>query len=430
VVVSLVALATGGTGSAAGQAAAPKQTADPCALPDRLLAAGETKLARKEYVLLLRRDPGESCAREGLAKANKPADNTATEVTKLCDTGDAKRDAHRDEAALKNYEAALDKDHTASCASDGIASVTPKWLSRSLDSVADAIPKALVGLGLALATFFLFACLMSQRGARRILGPLPLVGRIFKPQLNLKALEDKPLGEAGAGVGVAVTARIKERLHRFREQAISEEAYDQELDLGTVGDDFADLVSEVGGLQEAIGKAGELNEHTKAVTALLTLFYGLMPTTRMTVSGVIEPPSDSSTTATVSLENGARLEAAFTVSGPVSATPAKGRDFIALAQPAAVWIQYEVANALSKDSQVHPDAPESYGLTQEAIEHQLHGRHHEAHALYERAIELYSRNWAAHVGRATAESRLKLFRRAESSLERSLRDMRAIGAPA
>ncbi|HEX2070358.1 MAG TPA: hypothetical protein VHF90_01765 [Thermoleophilaceae bacterium] len=408
--------------SAVSTDAAP--SARECRLPDELLAAGETKRARAAYVALLTRNPGLGCAQKGLAKANEPAaDTTAKEVEKLCGRGKAKREAHRDDAALKSYEAAIDKDPDAQCAIDGLQQLGPSLPTRAVDWIAEAAPRAVIALAALIAGALLIACFVPRRVARR-LGWVPLIGGLLRPQLSLEPLDDEALGDGAAGVGAVITNRIKERLHRFREQALSEQAYDQELDFGTVGDDFADLVSSVKGLDDAISKAGELNDQTKAVAAVLNLVYAALPTTRLTVSGVVEPPGNSSTSATLSLENGSRLEAAFQVSGPAPASPATAHDYLALAEPAAVWVQYEVANALSGGRKVHPDAPESYALTREAIEHQLELRHHQALALYERAIAGYPRNWAAHVGRATVEARLGHFRRSEETLERALADMR------
>jgi tetratricopeptide (TPR) repeat protein len=433
--------ATPAVDTAVGQAVAPP---NPCQLPDALARAGATKQAGAAYIRLLRADPSLQCAQSGLKRANTPvptpkpsADERAAarakklaaldvEVGKLCARGRVQEDAGQDAAARKAYDSALEKKPRSPCAKQGLERIEPDgkdFFTEVADWIVGAIPTLLVWLGTAFALFLLIAHFL-RRPLQRF-GSLPLVGGLFRPQLNLATFDDGALGSAGAGTGKALTGRIQERLHRAQADAESTRARDQELDFGSVGAEFADLTTSVKGLDEAIAKAGEVNDHAKAVAALLSLVYAVLPKTRLTVAGIIEPPAGAVPAATVSLQRDERVRAAFRVVGPeADADPPEAADHLTLAAPAAVWVQYEVANALRPEDEVEPAMPESFALTRAAHEHTLALRYDAALDLYRRAVAAYPENWAARLGQATAESRIGNPQRSEEILVEALKAMR------
>jgi hypothetical protein len=133
--------------------------------------------------------------------------------------------------------------------------------------------------------------------------------------------------------------------------------------------------------------------------------YAALPIRQLAVTGVLDPPAPGGVITTLSLENSGRLEAAASLRGPpLNRDPTAG-DYLRLAQPSAVWVQYEVARVLSH-GQVAPDAAESYALVREGLDRQLAGQDRAARQAYQQALALYSRNWAAYVNLAVLEARL------------------------
>jgi tetratricopeptide (TPR) repeat protein len=377
------------------------QGASPCAVPDALLEVGEKQRARKGYVVLLRRDPQLPCAMEGLRKIN--ADTTTKEAQALCNRGAAYDRLHRTDDALDSYKSALEKDSSRdSCGEEGIDKLdSPSTLGRWFDAFAAALPQYLLAAGLALAALFILLLFGYSRRVFKCLVRWPILGRILSPRLNLESFTDK----SDKHVGEAIEARIRERLTRMREEATR--THEPALDFGTPREDFADLVATHGGLDKALEKASEAaGEQGKAVAALLNLLYTLLPIRRLTIAGVVEPAVGPRASATLNLQRDGRLEAATSLEGPVSETPGTlhASDYLKLAGPAAVWVQYEVARAIRAGGEPGPDAAESYALVLEGLERQGEGRYAEALPLYERALELDRDNWAAWLNRGMAEA--------------------------
>jgi tetratricopeptide (TPR) repeat protein len=379
---------------------------NPCAVPDALRDVGEEQRARKGYVVLLRRDPQLPCATNGLTEIN--TDTTAQEVKALCDRGDAYRRLHRDDDALSSYKSALEKDATRdSCGETGIDELnSPSTAGRWFDWIAAALPQYLLACGLALAALFVFLLSGYFGPMHGLLVQRPLLGRILSPRLNLEPLSD----QSDKKVGEAIEARIRERLTRMREEATRTQV--PALDFGTPREDFADLVAGDNGLKSAVEKASEATgEHGKAVAAVLNLLYTLLPIRRLTIAGVVEPAVGPRASATLNLQNDGRLAAAASLVGPVSKTPhaLEASDYLKLAGPAAVWVQYEVARTIRGSRDLGPDAAESYALVREGLDRQLEGNYPEALGLYDHALELDPTNWAAWVNRGMAEAFLGEF---------------------
>ena len=376
-----------------------------CDRADALLLAGEKERARGDYVALLRKDPTLQCAKSALKTINTPpVDKTGAEARKLCARGASYVSLDRDADALSAYKAALEKDPELQCAIDGIATAGPSWLGRALDKVANALPQYLLGLGLALAALFLVLLVGYSSRAYHLLVRAPIAGRILSPRLKLDALIDK----SGKDVGDALDARVKERLTRMREDASRAKAPDYELDFGTPREDFAVRVGADSGLKSALDKASEATEKTKLIAALVNVIYAVLPIPRLTIGGVVEPPADDSPAATLRLEHDGGLAAAATVSGPKSADDDQidAARYLALADPAAVWVQYAVARELQGGTALGPHAAESYVDVRDGLDQQLAGRYRQAREHYEHACALDDTNWSAQLNLAMTEARL------------------------
>jgi tetratricopeptide (TPR) repeat protein len=434
---TLLTIALSHPASAAAQQTAP----DPCAAADALRKAGEVEQARKKYVSLLSRNPTTSCAIEGLEAINAPAPKPPScepgdekmeagdlegariayealgqdskcgaagltavkEIQRLCDEGKAYESLHRDDDALSAFESALAKNPKAECARAGVEEATPGEFSRDLTLVSDAIPEALVILGILLVLLFLVLLLGYWEPTRHIPARLPIAGRILSPRLTLEPLNDEALGDNR--VGLAIVTRIKERLQRFRQEALGTEVADYDLDLGSADEEFAEMVSSDAGLENALGKVRDLSQHTMVVAALVDLLYAMLPIRRLKISGVLDPPAPSGAAATLGLESGARLCAAVKLTGPQLGADPTPSDYLRLADPAAVWTQYAVARALG-GKHVDPDAAESYALVREGLDRHIEGNEPLARIAYEQALALNPRNWAALVNLAVTEARL------------------------
>jgi tetratricopeptide (TPR) repeat protein len=210
------------------------------------------------------------------------------------------------------------------------------------------------------------------------------------------AVEGKP--------GASIAARIKERLHRVREEATSPDALDIGIDFSTPREDFVELVSENGSLKSSLEKASDISDQTKIVAAVLNLAYALLPIERISITATMEPPSRGGATATFILEKNARLEAATTLRG---AQPATGEptaaDYSRLADPAAVWVQYEVARVLAGQRE-DADAAESYAFLREGLDYQAADERIKARSCYLEAISLDPSNASAYLNLALLDA--------------------------
>jgi tetratricopeptide (TPR) repeat protein len=390
---------------------APAQTDPRCAVPDALREAGEKEQARKEYIGLLKQHPLLACAETGLTEINKTPSKRAAaieEAITLCHRGRSYLNLHRDDDALASYKSALEKNPGQQCAKDGIEESGPSTAGRLFDRIADALPQYLLALALALLALFVFLLTayvpLIRRWMVRRRFP-PLVSRILSPRLNLGALSD----QSDKKVGEAIEARIKERLTWMRAQATHTEAPGYELDLATPREDFDVLVGTDDTLKSALDKASEATEHTKLVGAVLNLLYTLLPLRKLTVGGVVEPRTGDCASVTLNLDSNGRLVAAATVTGPVSATPdvLTAEDYVKVAEPAAVWVQFEVARAIGGPTGDGPDAAESYALVRAGLERQRARQYEDARRFYERARELDRTNWAAYANQGMIEVRLR-----------------------
>jgi tetratricopeptide (TPR) repeat protein len=387
-----------------GPAFAKKQIARQCGVPDAMLAVGEKERARKGYVALLSRQPHLACARRGLTTLNAPVDTSRQQGQTLCARGDGYLRMHRQEDALTAYKAALEKDAALPCAAAGIENAGPGAVTRALDGVGETLPRILLVGALVLVFLFVFLLIGHARAAYRWLVRLPVIGRIISPRLSFDTLGD----QTGLNVGETITARVRARLVQMRDEAASDEAV-HDLDFGSPTADFADLVAGDRGLHSALEKASEASEQLKIVAAMLNLLYTTLPIQNLAVAGVIEPASGAKASATLSLTVGGRPAASstFDATGPTATVNAIASDYLLLAEPAAVWVQYEVARAIRGDDGRGPDAANSYALVREGLEKQLAGHDEEARTLFMHAVELDKRNLAARVNLAMAEARLR-----------------------
>jgi tetratricopeptide (TPR) repeat protein len=414
-------------GAHAGSALAVEKTAsttgnsNPCATAEALASAGEAKDARKAYVAVLQADPASKCALTGLTKLNTPA---AESATKDCETGEQFLDVHRNADAIDSFKAALKKDPKDDCATKGLAEAGPSVPTRVLDEIAGSIPTVLIGIGLVVLLLFLLLLFAYWpwlgRGMRRV----PLLSLILRPRLTFETLEDAAVdGKPGA----PIAARIKERLGRMRDEALADELGEYDLDLGSPREEFADLVSKNGGLKKSLEKASDISDQTKLVAAVLDVVYALLPIPRYEISATLEPPASTGAAATLLLERNTKHEAATTLRSP---EPAKGTaapgaaDYVKLADPAAVWIQFEIARSLKGDK-ANAAAAESHALVREGLDFYHRDDFEQARASYEKALRINRRNWAAYVCLAVAEARLgKDFARSLKHTEEGLEEMK------
>lgn len=356
-----------------------------CAAGDGALAAGRLQGAKGDYEAL-----GESkCAVRGLAAIQE------------CELGDAYLQLGDRGEAMTAYKAALGEEPRAACASAGISSSGASWPSSWITWFENALPPTLVTIGAVLLLLFLVMLGGYWRPLRSVLRRLPITRTVLSPRLTIGSVDDSAIDTK---VGVAISAQIKERLQRFREEALRGSESDYELDQGTGEEEFADLVSGNSGLKNALDNARELSEQTKAVAALLDILYGLLPIERLTVTGALSPPAANRTSATLALEHDGTLNSTVKLTGaPCQAAPA-GADYVALNEQAAAWVQFAVARTLASQP-VSSDHAESFSLVQLGLDYELNGSYQQARTAFMAAVTLNSRNWAARVNLATIEAR-------------------------
>lgn len=422
-------------------APAPAAQRNPCAVPEALSQSGAERAARSAYVALLRERPSLQCARDGLTELNEPKPSTANkEASALCDQAEAYRDAHRDDDALSAYKAALEKDPTKnSCGAEGLKDMAPWWASRAVDGGLGMAPKILAFIGAVLILGLLVLMLGYTRAGGRILAKLPVSRTILRPRLALADLTDQAVNVTDQGtspllIGAGLTARIRERLQRFREEALDEYGLTYSLDVGTSSQDLADIVSNNGQLRDSLSKLGDVSEHTRLVALVVNALIAALPIKRFAVSGIVEPASGPAASCTLALEVGPRLINAVTLTGgAVRQPPVKASDYLGLAASAAVWIQYGVAREVSLAS-LGPETAESYALVLEGI------RLYEAADMtdektkieaintFEEALALDSSNTAAKLNLAMAHARLRGdFDVSEAILGEAVDDIRSVG---
>jgi tetratricopeptide (TPR) repeat protein len=441
--VALAVSVTGGVAASVAAAAPPASTTpviDPCAVPNALLAVGENSEARKGYVAILLRAPATSCAREALAKLN------ATQPTPTCDAADALFDSGdlaeartaysslrgakcatagldavrqvdalcaqgrtearlgHDSDARKAYEGALAKSPNVSCARTGLSELDTLSFTEVIDGVPTWAPRILTAIGLLLVGFFLllFAGYIPPVG--RWLLKVPIARSILGPRLSLSALDDS--SHSDDKIGASIAARIKEQLQRFRDEALAAELDDYDIDHGSGSEDFFDIVSGSGAVQDAINSARDISDQTKTVAAVLDLVYGLLPIRKITVDGALEAADGSEARMTLTLQDGVQQRGAVTLTAPTkdNGNPKSG-DYARLAKPAAVWVNYEVARLIRGDRTAPPEGAASYALLREGVDRENDKQYEAAEQAYVDAILLNRENWAARANLAILRAR-------------------------
>jgi tetratricopeptide (TPR) repeat protein len=414
-----------------------------CQLPDALSAAGEIEAARTFYIDVLKADPSSVCAAKGLTRINTkpeapppvtcrtgderfdagklegarnayerlPTDTQCAqtgltavrETARLCAEGDFYLAMGRKDDALTAFEAAEEKNPRAKCANRGVVAAAAGRLSRAID----AIPNILTSVAFVLLVLLIAGLILL------LLGYIPPIGYVFahvpglsyllRPRLTLAAPDDSALGFR---VGVPLAGRIKERLQRYREEALGTSADSRELDLDfdRADQEFADLVSGDSTFKNSLDKLSAVSEKTKALAGAADLVSGLLPIKRLSITGVVEPPGPGAS-VTMHLERNTRTIASAHLTGPTLKREAKSRDYLSLADPIAVWAQYVVGQALKGD-QVEPDKAEAYARVREGVDRQLDGDEAGARTMDEQALQLDAKNWPAKVNLALLEARL------------------------
>jgi hypothetical protein len=389
------------TASGAAERANHARRPSRCAVAQGLLRAREPVQARREYVRLLKRFAGITCAVDELQELNKPKPKpkpkpppktgpaclgadaafergdleqaraaygrlqarairkklpttlkcataglaASRQVQAMCDRGDVLQDVHRDADARAAFKAALEKNPRVDCVKDGLNDLEQNWLSRFMDGVIGSLDKVLVGIGLALVLTLLTMMLGYWNRARGRLLKLPGVGRLLGPRLAL-AIDD---GATDKKLKAAMEARIRETLQSFRQRALEDSPdCDYDLDVVPAGERFAISATGTSALREALNKAREVSSHSQAVGAILDILYAALPIQRFTLVGVLDPPAAGAASLTLTLEADARLEAAIKLEGRRSGAPTDD-DYLELSGPAAVWVQYEVLRVLGRD---------------------------------------------------------------------------------
>jgi tetratricopeptide (TPR) repeat protein len=142
----------------------------------------------------------------------------------------------------------------------------------------------------------------------------------------------------------------------------------------------------------------------------------------------------SGAAATLSLEEDGRMAAAVHLTGPPLAADPSAADYLELVDPAAVWLQYEVARALKDRPKHRPQATahaaESFALLRKGLDLHLAHDDQEARKAYEKAVALDPRNWAARVNLAMLEARvLNRYAVAVAMLRDALDDIKYTRAP-
>jgi tetratricopeptide (TPR) repeat protein len=407
-----------------------------CESAEGLAAAGALTEARALYAKQLESHPGLACAVAGIRATDKALQASKTsaseeEARMLCARAKADLAAHRDDDAVTAFKAALEKDPTEeSCGAQGLLAESPHWLSRTAKNVENAFPSVLLWLGLVLLTVLL----VLMTGHLKWIGPKFRgawgIRSILRGRLSFADCDDSALA-LDMKVGKAFNAAMRERLQRFRTEALDPDQDAYGLDFGTGDEALAELVSGGGQLGSAVSKLGDASEHTKLIAALIGVLIAILPIKRLSVSAVAGPTHEDSQAgaskffpvAKLFLERDSKLVAAFPLQGrALKATPKAG-DYLGLSDAAAVWVQYEVARELSDSKLPLPDA-ESYALVREGLTYHDAGDDAQAEDAFEAALQRDRRNWAAHVNLAMTKARASQdYREAIEILRLALSEM-------
>jgi hypothetical protein len=317
----------------------------PCASAIALADAGATAEAKAAYVKLLAKTPPVECAEAGLAALNDPPQS---------------------------------------------------WPTRAASWITDAAPTALA-LVLAVMLGGLAALLLGYvPPVRWLYRRTPGVRHILRPRLTIEDLDDASLGTEK--VGHAMSGRIRERLQRFREEALDEEAHGDHLDRSGSNQPLFDTVSDNGALQQSLEKLSEASEQTKVIGALTAAVVTALPIPRYKLTGVIEPSRANVPMATVALERNGRLLGTIAVDLPALPEKPPGGEYLRLCDASAVWVQYHVAGDLSGDAP-DPRRAESYAWVRAGLDLVHANKPERALGAFDAAIEEHASNWAAHVNR-------------------------------
>jgi tetratricopeptide (TPR) repeat protein len=432
-------------------------------------------------VKVLRSDPGSECAIAGLAGINAPLDDpTSTEVQELCQHARVLEDANLRTDALETYQTALEKNPASDCAISGIASTakdaaalclqadrladekddeakslymaaqdldpsaecastgleeldSEDGFGHKVDSVVDDLTDAGVTLLKILGVLLVLAILASiglrwVDPAYRWLIRYRFFSWLIGPRLSLADIDASATNHDK--IGAPFTARLQERLQRFRwethggasSEAERADIHDLDLDLGTGDEEFVEIVTGDAGLQNSLDKVSELGSHAKIVAALINLLSYLLPTRRLKVSGVLDPADRAGTAITVSLQESSRLRAASVVHGPPLSADPTAADYLTLADPTAAWVQYAVAQAV-RSKRVDPSAADSHAHLRRGLELQLAGDATAARDAYRDAIEKDAENWAARVNMSVVAARLGDYPGSVGNADAALEDI-------
>jgi tetratricopeptide (TPR) repeat protein len=405
-----------------------------CTRGDELESRDLDEEAVKAYQSALEKDPSATCALDGLDAAVTSASATAAaEAKALCDQGEILQAADRDDDALTAYKSALGKDASAPCAKTGLEELEPDgvngWVEDAKEVLADIGVAAAIAAGVLLVLLIAMSIIVRRFDRLyRWLTKFRPIAYFIGPRLTLSAFDSTASG--AEKVGAPFTARVQEALQRFRADAVGGaddqsqgvDVHDYDLDVGTGTEHFAELVSGESGLQNSLDKVSEIGPQTKVIAALLDLLSRVLPIRRLKVAGVMDPPDPRGASIVVSLEKDSRLEAAGVITGPELTADPTAIDYLRLAEPAAVWIQYEVARAITGERQ-RPGAPDSYSRLREGVAHQIAGQLELARDSYREAIEFDRTNWAAHVNLSVVEARLGNFQASIDVAAEALADM-------
>jgi tetratricopeptide (TPR) repeat protein len=365
---------------------------------------------------------GNSASGGGGAASTSGATKPPTEDCKLAE---ALQEAGDSTDVVAAFKAELEANPESPCASEGLKKALeaggPNPITSTVEDITGSIPTILVIVDLLIIACFVFLMLGYIQPLNRQMQRVPIISFILRPRLSFESIVDVAVGGAP---GEAILARIKELLGRMRDEDLEAKTSEYDLDLGSPQEEFADLVSKSGGgLKSSLENASDISDQTKIVAALLQVVYGLLPISRYEISGSLQPPTMSGAAVTLLLERNARPVTAVTLHSPppVAKVGAKGKgadmveaakdsepkasDYAQLADPAAVWIQFEVARSLSGKAPKR-GATESHALVREGIDfYSALDNLAAARACFEKAIRLDRENWSAYACLTVAEAR-------------------------
>lgn len=322
-----------------------------------------------------------------------------------CALGDALSKTAETKAAKEAYVEVLKQNPASECAQEGLENAGPSAVTSSAEEITGSIPTVAVFIGLLLLLYYAILLCCRWDWLKRRLTKLGGLGRhvkhILRPRLTFTDFAD---GAVEGGPGAPLTARVKERLSRMRDEALSKDTPEYDLDFGTPREDFADQVSDSKTLQTALDSAGEVSDQTKLVAALIKIVSAALPIRRFSVSGSLDPPAKTGPSLTLMLSEEGRSESSTRLQGPASEEEPTAKSYMALTDPAAVWIQYEIVSSLGgKDWD--PAKAESQAVLREGLDLYLQENLPAARKAFERAIVLDHTNWGAYVSLAVAEAR-------------------------